>query len=461
MSTQSQAAPPPEADERYDVAIVGGGPAGLMAARELADAGAKVAIVDENEELGGQYFKRRSQGVLAGLGDFRPAGTRLIAEVRDAGVRCITGTLVWAAEKQTLWTSDVRSGALGSIAARRLIVATGAYERSIPFPGWTLPGVCTPGFALQAADVSGVRIGRRVVVAGTGPFLLACAVALIETGCEVAAVVEVNEPYRMRGSSLSALASPRRLYEYACYRSVLSRHRVPLHQGWHVVAAEGPGRVESVTIADASGTTAQTLTVDTLCVGYGFKPNSELALLLGCKGRRDPRSGDVFPRTDSHGRSSVDHVYVAGELWGIAGAEAAMNRGRLAAQAVIHDAKLGDTSGAHDSRALARERRLEAFAHTVDRLCPVPHALYARIADETLVCRCEAITAGEVRRAAASGWSDLDGTKALTRAGMGPCQGRECGHVIAALASAVTGRAVERFHVRVPIKPIAMPRSPA
>ena len=309
---ESRAAPGPAPGElRCDVVVVGGGPAGLAAAAQLAAAGADVVLLEEAGELGGQYFKRRAGAVLARYGDYRPEGSRLIAAARTAGVRCLTGHLVWGVDDdgRTLLAADARSGTTTAVRARACIAATGAYERAIPFPGWQLPGVVTPGHALHLATCDRVPLGRRVVVAGTGPFLLAAAAAMLRAGGGVRAIVELNTPYRPGRAALSAARFPSRLGELAGYAATLAAAGVAVLQGRRVAAALGSGRVEAVQVAarTAGGTPAplRTIEVDGLAVGYGFRPATELIRLLGAKCERD-ELGDEFPVTDAFGRVVYD-----------------------------------------------------------------------------------------------------------------------------------------------------------
>lgn len=441
-------------ESQADVAVVGGGPAGLHAALVLARGGLNVVLLDESDTLGGQYYKRRPTQLAAAFGDFRPRGTELIRAVRDAGVDCRTSTLVWGAEDEgrTLFTSDVRTGALGRLRTRATLAATGAYERSLPFPGWTLPGVVTPGFALHLATMDRVPVGRRVVLAGTGPFLLPVACALLEVGAGIEAVVELNHPYRPGVSAIGgALTQPARLAEAARYLLTLARHGVRVEQGSRVLAAHGDTQVTAVDIADADGGVRRVET-DALCVGFGFRPSTELPRLLGCRTEPDPTGTEQLPVVDADGATSVDGLYVAGDCAGIAGVHAAGVRGELAAHAIL--GRLAPERAHVRVAALRRRARaLDRFAALADRLYPLPPL--ADIPDATQVCRCEGVTAGEIREAVDTGWNDLHGAKAATRAGMGPCQGRECGHIVAALAGRGEGMP-ECFAARMPIRPLPM-----
>jgi len=451
--------------ETHDVVVVGGGAAGLSAALELARAGADVAIVDESSNLGGQYYKRRHGAILERDGDYRPAGSALIDAVHAAGVTCLTDTLVWGAEEGVLWTSHTPTGAIESIQGHFTLLATGAYEKTAPFPGWTLPGVCTPGFALHLATIDRVGVGDRVIVAGSGPFLLPVTCALLEVGVQVVRLLEVNAPYRPSPRALMTALYPARVAELARYLATLRRYDVKIMQGWRIIAAGGHGRVASVTIGQAGSAGArEEIAVDAVCVGYGFRPSTELARLMGCACAESP-SGDLIPLADGSGRTSRPTVYVAGESRGVAGVQAALTRGRLAAYSIMAELGLRSAPPIRERYDRWQARRLDAFADLTAELFRVPVSLYAAIPDETVVCRCESVTAAQIRRVAAVSGSDINATKGGTRAGMGVCQGRHCGHVVAALVARAVGApgrhaTSSAFSPRTPLKPIAFPQSP-
>jgi D-hydroxyproline dehydrogenase subunit alpha len=440
-----------------DVAVIGGGAAGLTAATQLGSAGADVVLLEEATELGGQYFKRRHEAVLDRYGDYRPAGTRLISAVRAAGVRCLTGRLVWGIDDdgRTLLTADISSGANLRVAARACIVATGAYERAMPFPGWQLPGVVTPGYAMHLATCDRISFGNRVVIAGSGPFLLAAACAVLGAGGGVVAVVEMNKPYGPSLAAMSAVRFPSRLRELAGYAATLARHRVPVLQGRTVVAAVGTDRVGEVIVtpAGAGAASLRRIAVDGLAVGFGFRPATELIRLFGADCWQDDL-GDVFPRLDDLGRTTVRGVYAAGEVAQIAGMRAAVASGRLAAVAVAMDLDMPQPSADTVRAAAARleaERRLAALTA---RMYPVAAANYAEMPDETLVCRCEGVHAAAIRAAGALSRNDISAAKAATRAGMGLCQGRQCGAALTALITEATGRKTAALAARMPVKPV-------
>jgi D-hydroxyproline dehydrogenase subunit alpha len=460
-----------------DVAVIGGGPAGLTAALRLATAGLSVVIVDEQPELGGQYYRRPSPAMLARGIDHRPAGGRLIAAVRAAGVDCRTGTSVWGVgdDGRTLLTCPVLGPATsGTLKGRYVVVATGAYERLVPFPGWDLPGVTTAGFAQHLAAADGVAVGQRVLLAGSGPFLLPVACSLLELGVSVAGIAEAGVPYRVSSQgALTAARFPARLAELAGYAARLARHRVPVWQDRIVARADADQsgqRVGSVTLAatSAPGTPVATVRADALCVGMGFRPQAELPPLLGCAMRPDPRSGELVPAADATGRSGESDLYLAGETAGIGGARRAMADGEVVAAAIL--AREGRAGSRRGPTARARHRaRQQRFADAVARLYPagseLARGLGRALPDEARACRCEAVTAGQIRAAAAAVGSPADpgAVRALTRAGMGPCQGRECLATVAALCgqaadlSAQGAPVTERQAItRMPVRPVPL-----
>ncbi|MEU9986450.1 FAD-dependent oxidoreductase [Streptomyces sp. NPDC048045] len=436
------------ATERPHLAVVGAGPAGLAAALAAAARGVRVTLLDAAEQAGGQFYRQPA----AAFGARRPQALhhqwRTWQRLRD-GLDRRTGTgrithladhHVWCAEggPGTFAVHALRGPAQDegvTVRADAVLLATGGYEQVLPFPGWTLPGVVTAGGAQAMLKGGLVLPGRTAVVAGTGPLLLPVATALAAAGARVAALVESADPKALLGRAPALAAQPGKIAEGAWYAAQLLRHRVRTLSRHTVVEAHGTDRLEAVTVAalgrdgrPAPGSMRR-IPCDTLAVGHGMLPHTDLAETLGCT-----LSGtDV--RVDDEQRTDAPGVWAAGEATGIGGAALALAEGHIAGRSVA--ARLHGT--APDPRrwaaaARTRTRQREFFA-ALDAVYVPPAGWPDRIRDDTVVCRCEEVTAGQVRTAAGTlGAGDVRTVKLLTRAGMGWCQGRMCGPAVAGLA---------------------------
>ncbi|MCY0953645.1 NAD(P)/FAD-dependent oxidoreductase [Streptomyces sp. H27-S2] len=429
-----------------DLAVVGAGPAGLAAAVTAAGLGLRVALLDAGERAGGQFYRHPAPGLGAARPEALHHGWAAFA-AREAALRAhaAAGRIGHLAEHH-VWTvvPDGDGWLLHAVAghgpeeraaavrARAVLIATGAYERQLPFPGWTLPGVVGAGGA-QAMLKSGLVLpGRRVVVAGSGPLLLAVAGSLAAAGAGVPAVVEAAAytGYARRAGVL--LRNPRKLAEGAAYGGALLRHRVRLLTRYAVTEAHGTDRVEAVTVARLDRDwrplpgTGRRIACDALAVGHGLLPQLELATGLGCATRRSA-DGAVALDLDAGQRTSVPGIWSAGETGGIGGADLALAEGEIAAHAI---------AGRPVPGALVRRRaRLRAFADAMGAAHRPGGGWTGWLRDDTPVCRCEEVPAGLVREAVRDlGARDARTAKLLTRAGMGWCQGRMCGPAVAALA---------------------------
>lgn len=424
----------------HDLVVIGAGPAGLAAAVAAATAGLDVALVDAGRRPGGQYYRHHA----AATGRLHH-GWDAFVRLRDALDRLtyLPDHRVWHAEDgfTVHALAGDRDERPARIDARTLIVATGAYDRSLPFPGWDLPGVRTAGGAQALLKGDRVTAGRRLVVAGTGPFLLPVATGLARAGATVAGVYEANRPY---GFARHVARHPDKAREGAGYAAVLARHRIPYRTGHTVVAAHGDDRVEAVTVArldrDWARVSERAVECDAVAIGYGFTPQLEIPLQLGCATRMDA-DGSLVIAVDAAQRTSVPGVYAAGETTGVGGAALSLAEGELAGLAAAEAAAGVPADPARVRRLLARRRRLREFAAALHRAYPVRPGWMDRLRDDTLVCRCEEVTRGRLAEAARLGATDARSAKLLTRAGMGRCQGRVCGYATAWLAAGAGGRA--------------------
>jgi NADPH-dependent 2,4-dienoyl-CoA reductase/sulfur reductase-like enzyme len=438
----------------------------MAAAIEAARAGLPVHVYDENPEPGGQIY--RQAGSIRARGSRFPEretrGTRLLEAFRGAGVTLHADAVVWAVfDERTLAVWE--HGTSETVRADVLVLAVGAYDRPVAIPGWTLPGVYTAGAAQVLVRTQGVLPGRRVLVAGTGPLLAVVGAELAGAGAHVVAVLEAAS---LRGAwtVLPQLVRHRALVgdAWRAWRGVRAAG-IPFRRARTVTRILGDWEVEGAVTASLDGDwrpvagTEETLAVDTVCLGFGFVPQTELARLAGCELSHVPEWGGWVPVTSPDMETSVPGVFAAGDGAGVAGAAVAALEGRIAGIAAA--ARLGALS-ATDAAARARPHRralagLRKLHVTLDRLTRVRDGLGHLTTPETVVCRCEDVTAGAVDEALEEGATELAEIKRATRAGMGLCQGRMCEPALAGLVARRTGRpagAVEPFGVRPPVKPV-------
>ncbi|MGW0466510.1 FAD/NAD(P)-dependent oxidoreductase [Streptomyces sp. NPDC003027] len=443
----------PGPSEPYDLAVIGAGSAGMAGAVAASGLGLSVALLDASPGTGGQFHRHPAPA----LGAVRPEAlhhdwstyTDLRRRLAASRADHLAGHHVWSVMKEAdgAWAVHAVTGADGTderpvrVRARAVLLATGAYERQLPFPGWTLPGVVGAGGA-QAMLKSGLVLpGRRIVVAGSGPLLLAVAGTLAAAGARVPAVVEASGYLRYARDPKALLANPGKAAEALTHGAALLRHRVRLRPRSAVTEAHGTDRVEAVTVTRLDRDwrpvpgTGRLITCDALAVGHGLVPQIELATALGCATR--PRAdGTTALALDDLQETSVPGLWAAGETGGVGGAELARTEGELAAIAVAARL-LGRGARGIRVRALQRRRdRMRAFADVM-AAAHAPGPGWPRwLTDDTDVCRCEEVTAGSVREAVTDlGARDARTVKLLTRAGMGWCQGRMCGTAVACLAA--------------------------
>ncbi len=443
-----------------DVLVVGAGPAGLSAAAAAAEAGAAVLLVDERPKLGGQYYKQPSEGLELDSIDAQYAqGRELIERVKRAGATVLQGVQIWAAfGRGELLATDAETAY--TLRPDRLVLATGAYERGVPLPGWTLPGFLTTGAAQTLLRSYGVAPGARVLVSGNGPLNVQVAAELVRAGATVVALAELARPASPRHAlqlARMAAAAPRLVAAGVGYTRTLARAKVPVLYGSAVAAAEGDGRVERATVAGIDGAgrpipgSERTFEADAVCAGFGFLPSNEIARALGCRHAFDPERGHLAAVVDGSGRSSVEGVWIVGDGGGVAGARVAQATGFLAGL----DAAGRTTPELDREAAGVRRERLRAgrFQRALSRLYAAPRVLDQLADPETLVCRCESVSLRAIEDAYATGAREVGAVKRLSRAGMGSCQGRYCGAFLGDVGARRRGGLPEEFGGFAPAPP--------
>ncbi|NMG37813.1 FAD-dependent oxidoreductase [Chelativorans sp. ZYF759] len=409
-----------------DLAIVGAGPAGLAAALEMEGAGLRTVIVDERSKPGGQYYKApANEGALDAQ---HREGDALRAQLDHSAAVVLSGHTVWhgARTEDGFELALHGDGRAKTLRVRALILATGAYERPAMVPGWTLPGVMTIGGAQGLVRSQGVLPGKRVLVAGNGPLGLQLAAELAQSHQPPLAVLERARLATARGIPhvLSMLRhKPSLVAKGLGYRRAVTRAGAEILEGWQVTLCLGGDRLEAVEASTLDGRVSRRFEVDTLCIGEGFLPQSELARMLGCETGWNRQTGALEVERDLDGATGIPGAWVAGDGGAIGGAEVALSQGRLAGMAA-RGFLGGRMEGSGAPAAGHHLRRARAFQ---DALWKLYHAEPRQPIDQdVIVCRCESVRAGQLREAVIRGASDLGALKRMTRMGMGRCQGRYC-----------------------------------
>jgi NADPH-dependent 2,4-dienoyl-CoA reductase/sulfur reductase-like enzyme len=446
---------------KYDVAVIGAGPAGLAAGALTAREGLATIVVDENQGPGGQAYRAitstplRRQRVL-GADYWR--GLKLAADLASSGAELLNGAVVWSVSRE-LEIGLSLAGSARVILARRIILATGALERPFPIPGWTLPGVMTAGGAQTLLKSSGIVPQGRVVLAGSGPLLWLLAAQLLRAGGTLEAILDTTT----NRNRLRALAHLPGFLLSPYLRTGLGlvaqvQRKAPIIRGVTRIAALGQDTLREV--AYVVGGRERRIPVDHLLLHQGVVPNVNLAMALGIEHAWDPVQLCWAPVLDHAGATAIPGIAIAGDGAGIAGARVAEERGRLAALRAIDALAQGSgTAGPSEQgvqQALRRQLTGRAFLDTLYQ--PAPQFRIPQD-DGTIVCRCEEVTAGRIREMVKIGCEGPNQMKSFLRCGMGPCQGRLCGLTVTEMIAAARGvapGAVGYYRLRAPVKPITL-----
>jgi len=454
--------------EQCDLLVVGAGPAGMAAATVAATLGVDTVLLDEQPGPGGQIYRSVTTTPVTNkriLGEDYWHGATLVEPLRQSGARYEPGATVWAVSQKTaadpsgFEVAYSVGGEARILQARQLLLATGAQERPVPVPGWTLPGVITAGAGQILLKSSGLVPSGRMVLAGCGPLLYLVAWQYLNAGARIDALLETTPSGRLAQAMPHAwgfLRSPYLAKGLRLMRAVKAGVRIA--RGVTALEARGDGQLDSVRYE--AGGASHTLAADLLMLHQGVVPNVNLSRAMGMEHVWNERLDCWEPAVDAWGASSVPGAGIAGDGAGIAGALAAEHRGRLAALQVAHslgriDTARRDRGAAGPRQALARAVRGREF---FDILYRAPKE-FLRPAGDTIVCRCEEVTAGQVRETVKLGCTGPNQMKSFLRCGMGPCQGRFCGLTVSEIIADELGkhpREVGYYRLRFPTKPLTL-----
>jgi len=453
-----------------DVAIVGAGFAGLAATHVLARRGLDIRVFDENPHVGGQLL-RRPGGTSHGPAGFefdgiKRSGYRLLARVARHGVKVNGGTQVLGLFPGNTLLVEEGDGKVSEVSARCVLCAAGARETYLPFKGWTLPGVISTGAAQILIKSSGMLPAKETLIGGRGPLLFVLAREISRHGGKVLAVLDhagVSEKIALIRLLPRNLA---KLLDGAWIVALLALSGIRVRSRMRILEASGKTRLESVVAARAAGNgeilsgTEIRYQTECLAVGFGFAPNIELLLQAGCAAEHVPEQGGWVVRTDEFLETSLENVFAAGEVTGIAGARKSMIEGRIAGLAILE--RLGRPAPGTPQllQGLARERRDQLRYGTVlNRMCRLPGDWVRGMPEETIICRCEDVRIADIRKALADGFVTPGALRKACRCGLGNCQGRICSPIVHDILAAETKSEPDRISapsVRPPIKAVRL-----
>lgn len=451
----------------FDLVVLGAGPAGMAAATTAAGQGLAVALVDEQAQPGGQIYRaigdviRLRPADIRILGDDYAHGRDLAGVMADADITYLRSHAAWQVERDgSVWCTD--GAKARRIRGRAVLLATGAMERPVPVPGWTLPGVMTAGAAQILLKSTGMIPAGPIALAGSGPLLLLIADQLIKAGAEIAVLVETTSfrDYLRAAPKLpGTLAAMDYLAKGLSMRRRIKTAGVRIVSGISALAVAGGERADGISFDAAGG--RQTIAAGTVLLHQGVVPNTQATRQLRLAHRWHPQARYWYPETDRFGGTEVETIFIAGDGAGILGARAAEASGRLAALAISCRLGFMDTASRDGlARPLIAERtRHASIRPLLDALFPPPAEILNPPDDDTIVCRCEEVTAGQIRAAADIGAPGPNQLKAFLRAGMGPCQGRMCGLTVTEILAARHGKPpaeIGAYRIRPPLKPLSL-----
>lgn len=448
----------------YQLLIIGGGPAGLAAAVTASSHGISCALLDEQPAPGGQIY-RSIESVpeqrAETLGSEYSRGKELAIAFRKCDADYFPETRVWSLNRERE-VGILHKDKSKIISADQVLVASGAIERPVPFPGWTLPGVMQAGAGQILFKSAGVIPDDGVVLAGSGPLLLLLAWQYMQVGVDIKAMLDVTplSNHLMAMPKLPrALLAHHYLTKGLVYQRDLNRAGVSTKIGVSELRAEGDGELQIVRYRHLGR--EHTIETDLLMTHFGVIPHIWLTQAAGCRHQWDSSQQCWRPKHDEWGKTSIDGILVAGDGAGINGARSAEHAGRLVGlQALFALGVLSQTErdkqSANARKWVRDERHIRPF---LEAYFAIPQTVLATQDKETIVCRCEEITAGQIREAVANSHGDSNQVKYLSRCGMGPCQGRQCANAVAHIVADAGGQAVSaksHFRGRPPVAPLTL-----
>ncbi|CAB4948675.1 MAG: NAD(P)-binding protein [Actinobacteria bacterium] len=454
----------PEIELSPDVLIIGAGPAGMSVAAKLGNANKNVLLIDERKASGGQYFKQPAKDFKiseARLDSQYRKGKALIRKFESSGAKSLFNLKIWGVfgPEKFLGYDDTNRYV---ITPKHVVIATGAFERGLVFPGWTLPGVLTTGAGQSLLRSYQVSPGNRVAIAGNGPLNLQLAAELIRAGVDVAAIAESAKLFTLKNLILGGalfVRSPKLALTGVGYLLTITKAKTKILSGHIVAKVEGDEKVESASFNKLAGSGSQTFKVDAITIGYGFIPSNEIARALGCAHEVDKRWRYLGAKKSFYGSTNVPNVWIAGDGSGINGAQVAQTSGNLLADALLAQEGIRKSLSGRISNLVNnfRLRNQLGFQKVLWKIFDAPIFTDELAEEETVVCRCLSISYAQIKSGISEDTLSAGASKRISRVGMGRCQGRYCSPVIQKLISENSGYELDErsgFAPQMPIKPV-------
>ena len=453
-----------------ELVVVGAGPGGIAAAVEAAKAGVDVTVLDENPKAGGRIYGQFNDGFklldAKFLGPDYEKGRKLLTELDSLGDRIdyLRDTLVFGIFENRIIAFH-QAGNGDRMAYNKLVVASGAYDRPVPFPGWTLPGVLTAGGAQTMIKLQRVLPGNNILFAGTGPLQLVVANQALDGGANVEALLEAGKVDSWTDLFQGFSRNWGLLSDGLHYIRGIRKAGVPILRGHIIVEARGDNRVEEAVIAEVDKewrpveATRRTLKVDTVCLGYGLVPSTEITRLAGCRHRYEPFLGGWVPVRNSDMETSAADVFAVGDGAGVAGSSMAMLEGRIAGITVSQSLdRISSREALRRKKPYLKEmKKIQRLRDALDRISYPRPGLFELADDDTVICRCEELTLGDIKAAIGKGYVEMNELKRISRMGMGRCQGRMCAPVVQEIIAGLTqtpAAEIKYLNQRPPTKPV-------
>ncbi len=459
--------------EKAELVVIGAGPGGLSAAVTAASMGANVTILDQNSQIGGQIFRQFEQGFeitdAEALGKDYQKGRDLFARFKEleAKITYLNRASVWGIFDHNRIAYG-RNGESKTIEFKNLVIAAGAYDRPVPFPGWTLPGVFTAGGAQNLVKNQRVLPGKKVLLAGTGPLQLVVAHQLISNGAEVVAILEAGD---VKGHLFQLTKGVIGNWHYVTdglrYMKTIRKAGVPILRNHLIVRTNGREHVEEAVVARVDQNwrvipgTEKSFNVDAVCIGYGLVTSNELTRLAECEHVYDGKLGGYVPVRSENLETTRKGVFAVGDGAGVAGAEIAVLEGEIAGIAAAGSLGHGlNRDSANEMQGVqSRLSRYATFRQAMDEISRPRPGLYELAEDDTVICRCEDVTYGQIKELAKREGIKAKDIKRETRTGMGSCNGKMCGTILMHLLQDLSAQTLEQpegLNVRPPVRPISL-----